>query len=51
MWLATVMATVKPAYMASPPRRGTGVTCTSRERTGDSALATSAMWRTTGTDR
>ena len=39
---AMVIATVKPANMATPPSLGMGVVWTSRERTGVSALDTRA---------
>ena len=48
---ATAIAVAKPANIATPPRRGIGVECTSRARTGVRALVTKATCRTTGTVR
>ena len=39
-------AAANPARIATPPRRGTGVECTSRSRTGLSARSRTAMPRT-----
>src|SRR3954465_5582244 len=45
------MAAATPRYMATPPPRGVGITCTSRSRGAAIIRSRMATIRTTGVDR
>ena len=48
IWPATRRPAASPAYMATPPNSGIGMTCTSRSRTCLTAPALIATRRTSG---